>query len=260
MAALVALLAIVVALLGVLVAGLLRSHAEVLRALHDLGVNLDPDHDGDDGLAHATAPGVARPRATAAASRAGGASFDIEGETPSGDPVSIAVNGTDRLTLVAFLSSTCLTCRGFWDAFADRGLDVPGGARLVVVAKGKEAESPAMIAKLAPAGLTTVLSSAAWTSYGVPVAPYFVLVDGASGDVVGEGAATTWEQVRNLMANALADAGVATANGRRSRRGVSARLASQTGKAREAKVDDDLRAAGIEPGDPSLYPDRPVDS
>lgn len=258
MAALVALLALVVALLGVLVAGLLRSHAEVLRALHDLGVNLDPTQVPDDGLGRPTAPGVPRPRPTAV--RDGGASFDIVGETPTGDPVTIAVNGADRLTLVAFLSSTCLTCRGFWDAFADRGLDVPGGARLVVVAKGAEAESPATIAKLAPTQITTVLSSSAWTSYGVPVAPYFVLVDGASGDVVGEGAATTWAQVRDLMGNALADAGIAAGNGRRSRDGVTARLASQTGKAREARVDDDLRAAGIEPGDASLYPDRPVDS
>src|SRR5262249_36187298 len=160
----------VVALLGVLVAGLLRSHAEVLRALHDLGVNLDPDNAADDGLGRATAPGVPRPRPMAV--RAGGASFDIVGDTPSGDPVTVAVNGTDRLTLVAFLSSTCLTCRGFWDAFADRTLDVPGGARLVVVAKGAEAESPSMIAKLAPASVTTVLSSNAWGNYGVPVAPY----------------------------------------------------------------------------------------
>ena len=41
MVALVVLLTIVVALLGVLVAGLLRSHAEVLRTLHDMGVVLD---------------------------------------------------------------------------------------------------------------------------------------------------------------------------------------------------------------------------
>src|SRR5205807_944413 len=133
-------------------------------------------------------------------------SFDITGVTPIGDPVSIAVSGTNRLTLVAFLSSTCLTCRSFWSAFADRHLQVPGDARLVIVAKGPEAESPSALRKLAPAEATTVLSSAAWTSYGVPVAPYFVLVDGESGDVVGEGAATTWEQVRNLMDNALADA------------------------------------------------------
>ncbi len=36
-------LVVVVTLLGVLVVGLLRSHAEILRALHDLGVHLGDD-------------------------------------------------------------------------------------------------------------------------------------------------------------------------------------------------------------------------
>ena len=238
MVALVTLLAIVVGLLGILVAGLLRSHAEVLRALHELGVNLDPTQaTADGGPVRRTAPGVPRPRAHHDPI----ASFDISGESPSGDAVSVSVIGADRLTLVAFLSSTCLSCRGFWTAFADPQLRVPGGARLVAVTRGNEAESPSALRKLAPPEVITVQSTDAWTAYGVPGAPYFVLVDGTSGDVVGEGAATTWEQVANLMDNAMADAGVG-------RRGGRGRLA------REARVDDELRAAGVEPGDPSLYP------
>ena len=39
------------------------------------------------------------------------------------------------------------------------------------------------------------MTSEAWDDYGVPVSPYFVLVDGPSGRVVGEGAGTSWEQV-----------------------------------------------------------------
>jgi hypothetical protein len=238
MVALVTLLAIVVGLLGILVAGLLRGHAEVLRALHELGVNLDPTQvTAGGGPVRRTAPGVPRPGA-----RQGPiASFDISGESPNGDAVSVSVIGADRLTLVAFLSSTCLSCRDFWTAFADPRLRVPGGARLVAVTKGNEAESPSALRKLAPPDVITVQSTDAWVAYGVPVAPYFVLVDGSSGDVVGEGAATTWEQVANLMDNAMADAGVGRQGGR-------GRLA------REARVDDELRAAGVEPGDPSLYP------
>jgi hypothetical protein len=240
MAALVTLLAIVVGLLGILVAGLLRSHAEVLRSLHELGVNLDPADAGtNSGLARRTGLGVPQPRAE----RGGPASFDISGESPAGDAVTVSVIGADRLTLVAFLSSTCLTCRSFWTAFADPQLRVPGGARLVAVTKGPEAESPSVLRKLAPTGVITVQSSDAWTAYGVPVAPYFVLVDGATGDVVGEGAATAWEQVAHLMDNAMADAGVG-------RRGGQGRLE------REARVDEQLRAAGIESGDPSLYPEQ----
>src|SRR6059036_2521813 len=109
MAVLVTVFAVVVALLAVLVAGLLRSHAEILRALHELGINLDPDNATDD-------VGVAPPPRAA---RESTHSFDISGIAPTGDAVTVAVSGTDRLTLLAFLSSTCLTCRGFWTAFAD---------------------------------------------------------------------------------------------------------------------------------------------
>ena len=49
MTALVVGLTVAVALLGVLVLGLLRSNAEVLRALHQLGVNLGPDTPGSSG-------------------------------------------------------------------------------------------------------------------------------------------------------------------------------------------------------------------
>ncbi|WP_421119286.1 hypothetical protein ACE2AJ_18275 [Aquihabitans daechungensis] len=43
MTAIVVLLALVVAVLGLLVVGLLRSHAEILKRLHQLGAGLDPD-------------------------------------------------------------------------------------------------------------------------------------------------------------------------------------------------------------------------
>ena len=51
MTALIVGLTVAVALLGVLVAGLLRANAEVIRALHQMGVNLGPD-----------TPGLAPPR------------------------------------------------------------------------------------------------------------------------------------------------------------------------------------------------------
>jgi hypothetical protein len=213
---LVTLLALAVGLLGLLVGGLLRSHAEILRALHELGVDLDPNK--------APTP-AARVNAT------GGAS-DISGQDPSGAEQRIAVAGVAHTTLLAFLSSTCLTCRGFWDAFHDPELRAPANARLVAVTRGTEAESPATVRQLASPLVHTVMSSAAWQSYRVPGAPYFVLVDGPSGTVIGEGTATTWERVDALMQQALADS------------------------RERPSVDDDLRRAGIEPGDPSLYPEH----
>ena len=50
------------------------------------------------------------------------------------------------------------------------------------------------------------MSSAAWADYDVPVAPFFVLIDGASGEVIGEGAANEWGQVQSLLHTALDDA------------------------------------------------------
>jgi hypothetical protein len=93
----------------------------------------------------------------------------------------------------------------------------------------------------------TVLSSTAWADYRIPGAPYFVLLEGARGEVIGEGAATTWDQVRDLMAVSLADGD-----------DLPAPNSPPMGRAqdRPSRVDAELRAAGIEPGHPSLYPDR----
>jgi hypothetical protein len=77
------------------------------------------------------------------------------------------------------------------------------------------------------------MSTETWHAYNVPGAPYFILVDGARNRVIGEGTATAWDRVQELMRQAMADAN--EGGGR--------------------NVDDALRAAGVEPGDPSLYPE-----
>jgi hypothetical protein len=261
MAVLVVLLAVVVALLGLLVAGLLRSHAEILRALHQLGVDMDPSRPEDvrTGLAEPTVRAGAGGDAVRSASvpkRPTRGAVDIAGTGPDESAVSISVTGRARLTLLAFLSSGCGTCHLFWDAFGSAELTVPGDARLVVVTKGTDTESPAMVRKLAPDAVTVVMSSDAWEAYDVPVAPFFVLVDGGSGSVVGEGAASTWEQVTSLLHNALDDAGLLDRKGRL-KAGVQPRARADV--TRERRVDRDLLAAGIAPGDQSLYtsPDTP---
>ncbi len=230
-AVLVVLLAVVVALLAVLVAGLLRSHAEILRSLHELGVGLDPD---DDQPARA---GLEVPLRRA--SRTGS---DLAGLTPEGDAIGVGVVGVEHLTLVSFLTSGCSTCSAFWSAYADRRLKVPGGARLVVATKGADAESPGRLSKFAPPHVPVVMSSEAWDDYDVPVAPYFALVDGPSGAVIGEGAASSWEHLRTIVQQALDDAGMASGRRRRSGRAE-----------REPDVDAQLLAAGLKPGDASLY-------
>ena len=262
----VVLLGVVVALLAVLVVSLLRSHAEILRALHDLGADLDPATPDQQaraaraareadvaesapaaaaggGTPFDTAPGVPRPNELL-----GMGAVDLAGVDPAGDALAVGVTGGPHRTLLAFLTSGCSTCLGFWSAFRD-GVELPApDIRLVIVTKGHEAESPAAVAELAPRDATIVMSTDAWEDYGVPVAPYFALVDGDQ--VVGEGAAGTWPQVVDLLARSLADAGrsLGSAGG-----GRTSRRAFLTGRERAERIDAELAAAGIEPGDPRLY-------
>jgi hypothetical protein len=248
MAVLVTLLAVVLALLALLVAGLLRSHAEILRALHQLGVNMDPARDGDDVATPVGAPLV---RSAEVPKRPSRAAVDVVGTTPELDAISIAVDGAKHLTLLAFLSSGCGSCLAFWDVFRDGGpIEIPGDARLVCVSKDAGEESVASIRRLAPADIPTVMSSAAWQAYDVPVAPFFVLVGGTSGEVIGEGAANEWGQVQSLLRTALDDAGMLDRKGNLKGGRVGKPRADAL---REARADRDLLAAGIRPGDPSLY-------
>jgi hypothetical protein len=215
----VTVLGVAVALLGILVVGLLRSHAEVLRRLHELGAGVY-DEDLPDGGRSARAAPVALGEGPAIRTREGVApprdegtpAYDIAGLSPRGEAVSVGIVGAPHTTLLAFLTSGCSTCAGFWSAFAAGvTLDLPlvGGeeVRLVVVTRGPEQESPAEVLRLAPPGVTVVMSSAAFDDYAVPVNPYFILVDGPGAEVIGEGAAATWAQVAGLLGRAAADQG-----------------------------------------------------
>lgn len=242
MTALVVLLTAVVAVLAVLVAGLLRSHALILRRLHELGAGIDDDPALPDAAVRAAA---GRPSPTGAP--VGRPAADVAGVDPRGDAVGIRVVGARHDTVLAFLSSTCLTCARFWEDFRDpRSVHLPEGTRLVIVTKGPHEESPPAVADLAPRGITTVMSSDAWEAYEVPGSPYVVCVDGPSGTVKGEGTGGSWEQVARLLAHATGDLGFTTA-GRGRRRKARADVE------READVDAALLAAGILPGDERLY-------
>lgn len=197
MTALVVALTVAVVLLSVLVAGLLRSHAEILKALHDLGAGLELDR--AEGPVPVTIDGVRTPRASGAP-----APDAVTGQTLDGESVVVAL-GAGSPTLLAFLSSGCLTCQAFWEAFSAPHIDVPGDARLLVVAKDLDEESPAALRSRASASVPLLTSSQAWEDLQVPGSPYFVYVDG-TGRVVGEGSAATWPAVSTLMEQAHDDA------------------------------------------------------
>src|SRR5512134_2474135 len=110
---------IAIVLLGVLVLGLLRSHALILKALHELGAGLELEKEAGTASGGNTPPagpvsvdiesGVvanARPESSRAA--------DIVGTTLDRQDRTVAVSGRGQRTLLAFLSSGCSVCQTFW--------------------------------------------------------------------------------------------------------------------------------------------------
>ena len=130
----------------------------------------------------------------------------VAGLTPGGDAQAVAPASDGALTLLAFLSTGCASCAGFWEAFRQPGqLGLPTGTRLVVVTKGPDREIPGEVAALAAPGLLVLMSSDAWTDYEVPGSPFFVLVDGTAGRRIGEGVANHFSQVAELVRRAEVD-------------------------------------------------------
>jgi len=229
---------LVLLILVVLVAGLLRSHADILRLLHDHGIV-----PGDE-QAPPTAPvAVAAPTLARVSSSSGSLGApDLAGLSPEGEAVAVGVG--NRPTMLAFLSSGCGTCAAFWGRLADGADAELEPFRVVVVTMDPARESESALRQLRPAQLPVVMSAEAWEAYDVPGSPYFVAVE--AGVVRGQGTASTWEQLISLVQQAAADATLPALSGR------------NTTRRREERADAELAAAGIRPGDPRLYPTTPV--
>ena len=241
MTALVIAETVILAVLCVLVAGLLRGYAAVLRRLHQL-----------DGGASAGPPPfrtVAAIPEPAAGQRIEGRdewaeSHDIEGTSLRGEIVSVRTVGVEHDTIVAFLSSSCEGCEGFWHELGEPGSwTTPQGSRLLVVTKGPEEESPSVLAQLCPDGVDLVMSSQAWTDFDVPGSPYVVVADGRTGRVKGEGSGLSFSQVSGLIRQSVEDS-----------RHPALAHKPDADRRRERDVDRILLSAGIGPQDPSLYP------
>jgi hypothetical protein len=206
---------VLLVLLVVLVAALLRSHAEILRRLGP-----------DDGSRLPAPPSPSEVRRETAAP-------DIAGITPAGDAIQLSFEGPGAgPTLLAFLSTGCTSCGGFFETLGEsRALP---DVRRVIVTRGVDREQRSKLRALAPARVPVLMSSEAWEDYAVPGSPYFVLIE--RGAVRGEGVATTWQALASLLGDAIAEQ---TETG---------------GDARHRRIDDTLAAAGIGPDHPSLYP------
>lgn len=232
---------VMLVLLSILVVGLLRSHAEILRRLGPQGQGAGS---GSEAISASAPERGDAPQAT-----------DVAGATLSGDAVQIGLGPGGASTLLAFLSSGCSVCEAFWRDFqAERRGTLPGEARLAIIVKDSSHERPARLRELAPTDVPVVMSSSAWEAYAVPTTPYFVYVDGSSGRVYGEGAAASWDQVGSLLADALKDLDILGA----SDRGPMTRPTARPGAERAMRAERELQRAGIGPGHPSLYPSTEV--
>jgi len=224
-------LAVVVALLGILVVGLLRSHADILRRLESLGAGLGTGHDQSSQITltrRDTATVVER---------------SVTGLTPDGEPIVVSLgSGTDP-TLIAFLSTTCSTCTPFWEGLESSMMYFGGHRhRVLVVTLGESEESPTRAQSLAKPGVDVVMSSSAWSDFEVPGAPYFALVEAGTHRVVGEGSAMTFESLEEFLSDATND--------------QKWDLQTSGYRSEEDRIDADLRRAGILPGDPRLYQEK----
>jgi hypothetical protein len=266
---------VAVVLLAVLVLGLLRSHALILKSLHELGAGLELEKEAArssgprrSDLTLQEGPSNFSEGVVANARPATTRATDILGTTLASATGSVPV--ARGRTLLSFLTSGCSVCETFWAQFRTGRTDVPGDGRLAVVAKGPEEESASALRALAGDDLVVVQSSAAWTDYGIPGSPYFVYVE--DGVITGEGSATTWPQVRDLMAQAVTDSGEARRSAGRTGPGALIGDVLDGGGERDSVVDNksvvdkdsvpridaELIAAGIRPGDPSLYEPPPA--
>ncbi len=191
MVAVVSVETVLLVLLVVLVAALLRSHAEILRRL------------GPEGAA---APRLPDPPAGA---RPDTEAPEIAGVTPTGDAIKLSLSGTP--TLLAFLSSGCTSCARFWETLSDQRL--PDGLQPMIVTRGPDREQRSKLRSMAHPAVPVVMSSEAWADYAVPGSPYFVMVQ--DGEIRGEGVATTWDALTSLLGDAVEE-----------QRGIEERLAA----------------------------------
>lgn len=238
MSVLVIIETLILGLVILLLAGLLRSHAEILRALR-------MDNRDEDGRVTEDSREIYESPERRPLREGAEPAPDLVGETLRADPFVVGMRPESNDVLLAFLSTGCLTCQAFWtDLHEGRAPMIPNGGRLVVVTKSRDSESLSKLRDWEPKGVPLLMSSEAWDAYKVPSSPYFVLVDGSSATIYGEGSATSWHQVTSLLSDALADEQLIAEGG--------VPDAVRSGD-RTARIDRELAAAGIGPGHPSLY-------
>ncbi len=125
--------------LAILVAGLLKSHAEILRQLHALGVSEEGTVTVGSAQTQPKTTGFERAPSTT-----------LNGVTLAGGAQTISLEQGRGKTMLAFLSSGCLSCETFWKELSGDFEPPTPDTRAVIVTKGPESESPSRVRELAP--------------------------------------------------------------------------------------------------------------
>ena len=98
------------------------------------------------------------------------------------------------------MSTTCVVCDRFWKRFGDpANMATLGDTRLIIVTFGDGHEVAANVAEVAPPGIPLVMSSIAWQTYGIPGAPYFVMISGTTGLITAKGSTGAWDGLLDLI-------------------------------------------------------------
>lgn len=192
---LIAIETLLLCFVSLIVVGLLRSHAELLRRTERASERKDSEFQmlglRRDQARNAEAAEIAHP---------------ISGVNANGEGVYLNPLAGTRSILLAFLTTGCLTCQDIWDELRDNGLErLPDRVDLAIVTKDVQTESPSRLRALAPPNVTVVMSSQAWGDYGVELSPYFVFVDVETGGIQSEGTGQSWSQICSLLSDALSD-------------------------------------------------------
>lgn len=180
-----------VALLTVVVAALVRTLSATSRRLDLLERRLHREQRHE---AARTAPATGVPGSAASGPEAD--AVDIRGVDPEGRALVVPLEASERPTLLAFLSTSCGSCVGFWERLRDGDLasEAPGVVPIVVT-KSAAVEDADRIRSLATTDMPVVLSSEAWNDYEVPGSPYVMVVSASPGSVVTEGAVVRWSDI-----------------------------------------------------------------
>ena len=85
--------------------------------------------------------------------------------------------------MLAFLTTTCTSCRPFWELLADPGARSCLATNVVVVTPSPSMENRQRAEELTPAGVGLHMGSETWFGYGVAQAGTFVLVQDLPGEL-----------------------------------------------------------------------------